>query len=58
MTGPLRMSFEVACSSEHAFRDVDIKDRLLVAARSHREALGFAELTHDARNNRIRAIAQ
>jgi len=52
------MSFEVACSSEHAFRDVDIKDRLLVAARSHREALGFAELTHDARNNRIRAIAQ
>ena len=40
MSEPLEMSFDVACSPEHAFSGVDVEDRHLVAARPHRDRAG------------------
>jgi hypothetical protein len=51
MTAPLRMSFDVACSAGHA-RSHPGGDR----APPLLEELGLAEVSHDARNNRMRAI--
>ncbi|HEV2257603.1 MAG TPA: hypothetical protein VGS06_31100 [Streptosporangiaceae bacterium] len=97
MTTPLRISFDVACPAEHAFRTwtagigtwwppdhtvsgrpADVVLQSGVGGRiyeraadgtdiTHRgrfgmylppllEALGLAELTHDARNNQMRAV--
>jgi hypothetical protein len=64
MSGPLWMSFDVACSAEHAFSVWQSLLPHFMAAIGRfglylpplLEVLSLAEVTHDARNNRMRAI--
>jgi hypothetical protein len=64
MSGPLQMSFDVACPAEHAFSVWQSPLPHFMAAIGRfglyppplLEVLGLAEVTHDARNNRMRAI--